>query len=226
MGRPRTLEDKPCATCSELFHPRERNARYCSPKCRHEKLSRAEKECPQCKTLFKGSYAQQKYCSHECKNVASRVLKTTICQHCSSVFERPHGKLRAYCSRSCAASARKVGKVANYSESELTTRTPGKWRSTHGYEIVKIDGKMKQVHRIAMEQKIGRKLLPSERVHHINGVRDDNRPENLELWISKGSSKKDPAGQRLEDLKAEFLALLSEGERSRIGTTFEKVFKV
>lgn len=45
-----------------------------------------------------------------------------------------------------------------------------------------------------MEQYIGRPLLRHEEVHHINGVRHDNRPENLELW-----STSQPKGQRVED---------------------------
>ena len=49
-------------------------------------------------------------------------------------------------------------------------------------------------HRVVMERVIGRKLMAHENVHHINGVRYDNRPENLELW-----SVSQPAGQRIPD---------------------------
>jgi hypothetical protein len=41
-------------------------------------------------------------------------------------------------------------------------------------------------HRIVMARMIGRPLLRTEVVHHRNDIRDDNRPENLELFDSNG----------------------------------------
>jgi HNH endonuclease len=68
----------------------------------------------------------------------------------------------------------------------------------YGYQKLTIDGKDTFVHRIVMEDEIlGRPLLRTESVHHKNGNRQDNRPENLELWVQF-----QPSGQRVEDLVA------------------------
>lgn len=89
----------------------------------------------------------------------------------------------------------------------------GHIKKRSGYRVIagaRIPGtsrreKEKPVHRLVMEICIGRDLLPHEEVHHRNGDRADNRPENLELW-----SHSQPPGQRIEDKVAwakEILAL-------------------
>jgi HNH endonuclease len=66
-------------------------------------------------------------------------------------------------------------------------------------------------HRVVMEAIIGRRLEPFEQVHHRNGLRDDNRPENLELWV-----KWQPAGQRVDDLVAFVVTHYPEAVRAAL----------
>lgn len=71
-----------------------------------------------------------------------------------------------------------------------------RWINNSGYVLIRLQGKTILEHRKVMEEKLGRAMLPEETVHHKNGIRTDNDPGNLELWVGTRS------GQRVTDLIA------------------------
>ena len=107
------------------------------------------------------------------------------------------GQKQFFCSRECRWENHKHSRqVTSYGYVLVFVGRgePGATKSGHTLE-----------HRKVMQEILGRPLLPLENVHHKNGVKDDNRHENLELW-----TRSQPSGQRVADKIAwarEFLAL-------------------
>lgn len=62
-------------------------------------------------------------------------------------------------------------------------RVPDRYVNEAGYVNVRHEGRIIAEHRVIMASILGRPLRRGESVHHRNGDRSDNRPENLELWI-------------------------------------------
>jgi hypothetical protein len=81
-----------------------------------------------------------------------------------------------YCSRACANYARQPDGPKGYIHHS-------------GYRYFNVAGGKRGAaiaeHKMVMEQMLGRPLRKDETIHHKNGRRDDNRPENLELWSGR-----------------------------------------
>lgn len=132
-------------------------------------------------------------------------LSKAECALCGKEFWRMPCLLRRYsvnyCSRTCGNRVTAEGLKITRSGPGNAAWNGGRQRTNAGYVYVWKPDHPKATkkgcvleHRLVMEQILGRYLLPFENVHHKNGIRDDNRPNNLELWV-----KSQPAGQRVAD---------------------------
>lgn len=71
----------------------------------------------------------------------------------------------------------KTGKVG--SNATLIAEDGSGYISGEGYKIITVNGKQQREHRVKVEQILGHPLPPRANIHHLNGVRTDNRNCNL-----------------------------------------------
>lgn len=106
------------------------------------------------------------------------------CLNCGKEFNCFPSANRVYCSYKCSSDYKVGNNNPNW--------RGGRLKKKNGYIIVfsphhPYASKDKYVleHRLIVEKSIKRFLTPSEVVHHLNGIVDDNRIENLELLQSQ-----------------------------------------
>ena len=130
------------------------------------------------------------------------MIKT--CKQCNKEFSRSKGswaierweKERKYCGVVCYKKSRFGRKLSQNTKEKIgkarkgkpLEKTGGRTRTTEGYVRIFCPGHPNKIstgyvfeHRLVMEKYLGRYLTKEEIVHHKNGIKDDNRIENLEI---------------------------------------------
>lgn len=100
----------------------------------------------------------------------------------------PHGPLFKKNECSLEKNAAWKGGITRHKKGYVLRRAPDHPRAAHNHGYV-------FEHILVMEKILGRYLIDEEKIHHKNAIKDDNRPENLELWTSNH-----PTGARVQDL--------------------------
>lgn len=197
-----------CVGCGVTFTQAQSvQHKYCSWAC-YSKHRMPNKPCLVCGTILQVS--AQDYCSPACWAKAQQSGTERPCAVCGTpVYVKPYQEgVKKYCSVAC------------HSESMRLDGAGGRYKTRDGYIQVYYPkhpdaGKNGMIfeHRLVAEQKYGRRLLRSEHIHHINGIRDENTPENIELIapgdhahvsIAAGVEKRRSMREELEEYRKRY----------------------
>lgn len=158
-----------------LYNPSMTNCKHCGKEVKTRRNLFCNRSCYASYRKgksFKDPQPKKRCSVHRCFKWA--IAKGMCDRHYREV--KKYGKVRKPCEKRASSGQGHLDKYGYVRVTHPTTK-----RQCHA-------------HRIIMEEHLGRLLYPEETVHHINGVRHDNRLENLELW-----TKHHPAGQRVSD---------------------------
>lgn len=136
----------------------------------------------------------------DCGNIKKhRGRSKTLCESC---YRKKQWKVNLELNNKKSREYRRKSKGIPLDHPNMRDGSMGSLCKTMGYKSVVCHGHPNAMgkkgrileHVMIMSNYLGRPIKKGETIHHLNGIRNDNRIENLELWDSSH-----PSGQRVED---------------------------
>lgn len=201
MGRPRVGRVKvTCAACGTEVEKypfqveQNKTGRFfCSEECRVKLGTRVRrlppKTCEWCEKQFysynSANRPRGRFCSKKCYDTWQRRRRVDrTCEQCGKTFDLKPSQVEHVSGRFCSRACESVSRIKRPLDREYNGKPAVLDRN--GYVRVYEPSHPKATkagwqfeHRIIVEKRIGRYLEPHEHVHHVNGVKHDNRAENL-----------------------------------------------
>jgi DNA-binding NarL/FixJ family response regulator len=85
-------------------------------------------------------------------------------------------------------------------------------RSGKYYQAIKHNGQKRDLHRVIAEQKLGRPLGTDEVVHHIDGNKQNNHPDNIEVMSLSEHSRLHQLGRHMKPDTRKKLSMAFKGK--------------
>lgn len=185
-SNPKKFCSKTCSLNNSWKNGKRKKAEYVEIKC---KCCGKTFSVMACETRVKKG--EINFCSTTCRDNARKSGINKSCLVCGKMFYTTRNK---FCSQDCAREYRKN----NYQH---------KTYIENGYIVCYKNGYNKKgnvkMHRLIMEEHLGRKLGENEIVHHIDGNKKNNNIENLSL-MARGEHSSYHRKQEIENGKKLF----------------------